>query len=67
MLRGEGSGVDGARGSKRGPGASNTRLIVCDLLGQEVAVLVNERKAAGSYEVQFDASKGCQAVRTSTV
>ena len=27
-----------------------------DLLGREVAVLVDERKAPGSYEVQFDAS-----------
>src|SRR5512140_1287869 len=38
------------------PGASNTRLVVYDLLGREVATLVNERKAAGKYEVSFDAS-----------
>jgi len=38
--------------------ASNNvvRLSVYDLLGQEVAVLLNERKAPGSYEVRFDAS-----------
>jgi M6 family metalloprotease-like protein len=36
------------------PGVSNVRLAVCDLLGREVAVLVNERKAPGSYEVRFD-------------
>jgi hypothetical protein len=30
-------------------------LVVYDLLGKEVAVLVNERKTPGNYEVQFDA------------
>jgi len=29
---------------------------VYDLLGREVAVLVNEKKGPGSYEVQFDGS-----------
>jgi hypothetical protein len=29
---------------------------VYDLLGREVAVLVNERKAPGKYEVNFDGS-----------
>ena len=38
------------------PGVSNVKLVVYDLLGREVSVLVNERKNAGSYEVQFDAS-----------
>ena len=33
---------------------TNVRLVVCDLLGREVAVLVNERKAPGNYEVRFD-------------
>jgi predicted GH43/DUF377 family glycosyl hydrolase len=32
------------------------KLAVYDLLGREVAVLVNERKAPGSYEVRFDGS-----------
>jgi len=32
------------------------KLTVYDLLGREVAVLVNERKPAGHYEVRFDAS-----------
>jgi photosystem II stability/assembly factor-like uncharacterized protein len=36
--------------------ASDVRLVVYDLLGREVAVLVNEKKAAGSYKVQFGAS-----------
>lgn len=39
------------------PGASNVRLAIYDLLGREVAVLVNERKAPGRYDVQFDASR----------
>ena len=30
------------------------KLVVYDLLGREVAVLVNEKKAPGSYEVTFD-------------
>lgn len=32
------------------------RLAVSDLLGREVAVLVNERKGAGTYLVRFDAT-----------
>jgi hypothetical protein len=35
---------------------TNVRLVVYDILGQEVAVLVNERKAPGSYQVRFEAS-----------
>jgi len=38
------------------PTSSMVRLSVYDLLGREVSVLVNERKAAGSYEVKFDGS-----------
>jgi len=30
------------------------RLVVCDLLGREIAVLVNERKFPGRYSVTFD-------------
>jgi WD40 repeat protein len=37
-------------------GISNVTLAVYDLLGREVAVLVNERKTAGSYSVRFDGS-----------
>ncbi len=40
----------------QGPGTSNTRLVVYDLLGREVAVLVNEKKQPGSYDATFDAS-----------
>jgi hypothetical protein len=51
----EGSGVreGGIRG--QGPGVS-VKLTVYDLLGREVAVLVDERKVPGSYEVSFDGS-----------
>jgi hypothetical protein len=34
---------------------SEVRLVVYDILGREVAVLVNERKRPGRYEVEFDA------------
>jgi beta-1,2-mannobiose phosphorylase / 1,2-beta-oligomannan phosphorylase len=37
-------------------GISEVKITVYDLLGREVAVLVNERKQPGSYEVSFDAS-----------
>lgn len=36
--------------------AGDTRLSVYDILGREVAVLVNQERAAGRYEVTFDAS-----------
>jgi hypothetical protein len=36
------------------PVVSNVKLVVYNLLGQEVAVLVNERKEAGSYQVAFN-------------
>jgi len=38
------------------PVKSNVTLKVFDVLGNEVAILVNEEKPAGSYEVEFDAS-----------
>jgi hypothetical protein len=46
--------IAGTGGS--GLGARNTRLVVYDVLGREVAVLVNERKLPGNYEVTFDGS-----------
>jgi len=39
------------------PGVCNVRLVVYDLLGREVAALVNERQDAGSYTVTFDGSR----------
>ena len=35
---------------------SNTKLVVFDILGREVAVLVNKQQKAGNYEVSFDAT-----------
>jgi hypothetical protein len=47
------AGVVALSGSE-GP-ASKVRLVVYDLLGREVAVLVNERKEPGTYAVEFNA------------
>ena len=38
------------------PEAGNVKLIVYNLLGQEVNTLVNEFKSAGSYTINFDAT-----------
>jgi hypothetical protein len=38
------------------PVVSDVRLVVYDLLGREVAVLVEEKKEAGRYEFKFDGS-----------
>ncbi|HTY21686.1 MAG TPA: T9SS type A sorting domain-containing protein, partial [Desulfomonilaceae bacterium] len=38
------------------PGVSDVKIAVYDVLGREVAVLVNERKQPGSYKAVFDAS-----------
>jgi hypothetical protein len=39
------------------PESGNVRLVVYNAVGQEVAVLVDAQKSAGSYEVSFDATK----------
>ncbi len=44
-------GVAGGKGQ-----VASVKLVVYDLLGREVAVLVNEKKAPGTYEVNFDGS-----------
>lgn len=38
------------------PAISRVRIAVYDVLGREVAVLVNEKQGPGSYEARFDAS-----------
>jgi hypothetical protein len=38
-------------------GSSHVTLTVYDMLGRELAVLVDERKAPGSYSVEFNASR----------
>jgi hypothetical protein len=39
------------------PVVSRVRLAVYDLLGREVAVLIDEQKAPGRYQVEFDGAK----------
>jgi hypothetical protein len=41
----------------QGLGVSEVRLVVYDVLGREVAVLVNEKKPVGRYEVRFDGTR----------
>jgi len=42
--------------------ASEVRLVVFDMLGRVVAVLVNEKKDAGFYEVKFDGSNHASGI-----
>ncbi|HTP12576.1 MAG TPA: T9SS type A sorting domain-containing protein, partial [Bacteroidota bacterium] len=46
--------IGGAR--RQGSGASQVRLVVYDILGRQVAVLVNAWETPGTYTVQFDAT-----------
>jgi hypothetical protein len=43
-------------GTVQGQGETTVRLAVYDLLGREVALLANEKRAPGRYKVRFDAS-----------
>jgi photosystem II stability/assembly factor-like uncharacterized protein len=55
--------------SGQSPVVSLVRLVVYDLLGRDVAVLMDEEKAPGSYSVQFNASglaSGVYVYRLST-
>ena len=49
-------------GQAGGAGSPHVTLIVYDMLGREVAVLVDERKAPGSYSVEFNASRFASGV-----
>ncbi|MDD8018228.1 MAG: T9SS type A sorting domain-containing protein [Bacteroidota bacterium] len=44
------------------PKSGIVTLKIFDILGQEVATLVNEKKEAGKYQVQFDASRFASGV-----
>lgn len=44
------------------PEAGEVELKVYDMLGREVAALVNQRQDAGSYNVSFDASRLCAGI-----
>lgn len=51
------------------PAAGDVRLVVCDVLGREVAVLVNGREAAGRHSVRFaaqDLASGVYVYRLTT-
>ncbi len=48
------------------PVASDVKLAVYDLLGREVMVVVDERKAAGRHEVRLDARPGGQGAGLSS-
>ena len=41
---------------EHGVESRETKIVVYDILGREVATLVNEKKAPGDYEVRFDAT-----------
>jgi len=51
------AGTQAGQARIQSPVASVVRLAVYDILGREVAVLMDEKKAPGSYEVKFDGSK----------
>ena len=52
--------ITGTRG--QGSGVSDVKLVVYDILGREVQVLVNERKAPGSYSVTWNAGDAASGV-----
>jgi hypothetical protein len=55
-------GGGGTRSGASGSGSEWVRLTVHDLLGREVAVLVNENKNPGEYTVTWDAGKMASGV-----
>jgi formylglycine-generating enzyme required for sulfatase activity len=61
-IRYEVASLPAGQAGRQQPAVSNVRLAVYDLLGREVAVLVNEQKEPGSYEVQWNAASMCSGV-----
>ena len=62
-----GSGVSGlgagtAGSGNLGLGSTVVRLVVYDVLGREIAVLVDEKKEPGSYEVTFNGTRFASGV-----
>jgi hypothetical protein len=51
------STVETGHPANTGQAAAPVQLKIYDILGREVATLVNEQKAPGNYEVKFDASR----------
>ncbi|MEP0861689.1 MAG: T9SS type A sorting domain-containing protein [Ignavibacterium sp.] len=49
------------------PNSSFVTLKVYDVLGNEVAILINEYRSAGTYEVEFNASKLSSGLYTYTL
>lgn len=49
------------------PSSSNVSLKIYDVIGNEIASLVNERKEAGEYEVEFNASNLPSGIYFSTL
>jgi hypothetical protein len=45
------------RSRESGVESKEIKLVVYDILGRKVAVLVNEKKVPGKYEVEFDATR----------
>ncbi len=52
--------IAGTRG--QASGVSEVRIVIYDLLGREVATLVNAKQSPGSYEVKFDGSRFASGV-----
>ena len=48
--------------SRHGGSSTIVKLIVYDILGKEIATLVNEKKQPGTYEVSFDGSNFASGV-----
>ncbi len=52
-----GQPASGLAGQAGASGVSDILLVVCDVLGREVATLVNQLQTAGQYTVTFDGKR----------